>query len=211
MFDLYYDRLNEQDRDRFKECVKHLISKSFVLREEYSVTKSIMLDNPMYRFIELHSDVIGCYLDYMGWKINIDRKYGVVHAYDDSDRAVDRFSINESMFLIILRLIYDEKRESLQRSKDVLTTTKEIIDKLLSTSAVKRKPSDQDMKDALRIAQYYNVITKKSGLWTEATCQILIHPTVIFLVSDAIVNGIVERIGELLEDEDEDTKENKSN
>ncbi|MDD3504779.1 MAG: DUF4194 domain-containing protein, partial [Eubacteriales bacterium] len=92
---------------------------------------------------------------------------------------------------------YDEEREKLTLQNAVNITTSQVVDRLIHFNAFKRKPSDKDLTDALRLLSRYNIVQRLSGEWAAADCQFLIMPSVSLLLS----GDAIGRIYRSLEDE----------
>ncbi len=205
-FEMKYDLLSESEKANLKKCINILIAQNYIVRDVYSQAKGVTSESAEYRFIDYHADLINEYFSIMGWALHIDRTYGVAHAFYQENDKNDQFSLSESMFLITMRLIYNEERDNLSTKREVKTSTREIIEKMMSTGAVKNKPNDTDTVQALRLARNHNVITKISGSWTDPKCSILIYPSILFLVSDSVVNKLLNRIKTARGHADENTE-----
>ena len=69
---------------------------------------------------------------------------------------------------------------------------------LRQMNIIKKKPSDREMSESLRLLSYHNLIQKVSGIWENADSKILILPSILFVVS----NEKISRIFELLDQEE---------
>ena len=51
-----------------------------------------------------------------------------------------------TLMLYVLRLIYEEEREKLSLSRDIFTTTGDLVHKMLSLGVIKRKPANLTLR-----------------------------------------------------------------
>ena len=78
------------------------------------------------------------------------------------------------------RVIYEEEREKLSLSKDIFTSTGNLIHKMLSLGVIKKKPANSMIKDSLRMLNRFRIIEKLEGSWEDAETKLLILPTILF-------------------------------
>jgi len=193
-----YEKMNNSEREEFKRLVNLLLSKTFIMRDFYDVKDSMMKINPEYRFIERHFELFSAYLSYSGWEARKDNQYGVIgieNVYEYNRLKLDRFT---TLILYTVRLVFEEERERISLRNEIMTTTGQIIHKMITLNIIKKKPSDREMSESLRLLSYHNLIQKVSGIWENADSKILILPSILFVVS----NEKISRIFELLDQEE---------
>ena len=200
MFDIYYDKLSVKDKESFKKVVNRLLLQNYVLRDVYNEKEKIMKSNYDYRFIERNKSMIEAYLDYSGWQLSIDNKYGVAYVINAYEYNKVTFNKMSTIFLLVLRLIYDEEREKLSLKSEVMITVHDLINRMLSVGVFKKKPSAKDMESVLRKLSQYRVIDKGTGLWSQADTKLIIYPTILFILTDAKIN---ELLGLITSDDEE--------
>jgi hypothetical protein len=192
-----YDKLTGGEKEEFKRILNLALSRTFIVRDVYDPKEGMMKVNPDYRFIERNFELFLEYLDFAGWSLDKDSNYGVITLSNNYEYNRVRLDRNTTMLLYTMRLIFEEEREKVALQREILTTTGQIIHKLITLGLVKKKPSDKDLADAFRLLAYHNVILKLEGSWAEAECKILILPSILFIVT----NERISRIHEMMEDE----------
>ncbi|MCH4891155.1 DUF4194 domain-containing protein [Acidaminobacter sp. JC074] len=204
MFDIYYDKLSVKDKEEFKKVVNKLLLQNYVLRDVYVEKDKIMRSNYDYRFIERNKSMIENYLDYSGWQLSLDNKYGVAYVTNVFEYNKVTFNKISTIFLLVLRLIYDEEREKLSLKSEVVITVHDLINRMLSVGVFKRKPSAKDIETVLRKLSKFRVIDKGAGIWSSAETKLIIYPTILFILTDAKINellGLITSEGEEYDDE----------
>ncbi len=198
-----YEDLNIVERDNFKRILNQLMGKTFIVNHIYDSNKKKPVMNPDYRFIELHLELFRMYLDLGGWKLERNDNYEVIYItsqYGYNRMRLDKFT---TIILYILRLIYDQKRENINLTDHIVVSVSDIISTLNELGAYeKRKPSAQEIRNALRIMAKFNIIQKIEGLYENPNTKIIILPSILFAVTADTITKINDNINEIKEAED---------
>jgi hypothetical protein len=197
-----YEKLSNSEKEEFRRLLNLLLSKTFVIRDYYDAKEAMMRVNPEYRFIERHFELFSEYLYFSGWEIHKDNQYGVIlieNIYEYNKVKLDKFS---TLLIYTIRLIFEEERERVTLKNETVTTTGQIIHKMISLNIFKRKPADREIVEGLRLLSNHNIVQKISGSWESADTRILILPSILFVVS----NERISRIYEMLDDEETSTQ-----
>lgn len=139
------------------------------------------------------------YLSFGGWILSKDSNYGVISLVSAYEYNRVRFDKNSTLMLYTIRLVFEEEREKVALRKEVLTSTSQIVRKMMALGLVKKKPSNKDLIDSLRLLSQYNIIQKLEGSWEEPGTKLLILPSILFIVT----NEKISRMYEMLDTEDE--------
>ena len=194
-----YEKLSNSEKEEFKRLANLLLSKTFITRDYFDAKDAMMKINSEYRFIERNFELFSTYFSYSGWEIRKDNQYGVIsveNIYGYNRLKLDRFS---TLILYTIRLIYEEERERVSLRNEIMTTTGQIIHKTITLNIFKKKPSDREISEGLRLLSHHGLIQKMSGVWEDADAKILILPSILFVVS----NEKISRIYELLDNSEE--------
>ncbi|MGI6084765.1 MAG: DUF4194 domain-containing protein [Acetivibrionales bacterium] len=198
-----YEKLTNSEKEEFRRLVNLVLSRTFIIRDVYSSKEGMIKVNTDYRFIERH---FNCFLDYLsfgGWILDKDNNYGVISLSSSYEYNRVRFDKITTLMLYTIRLIFEEEREKVALRKEVLVTTSQIVQKMMALGLVKKKPSNKDLIDSLRLLSQYNIIQKLEGSWEEPGTKILILPSILFIVT----NEKISRMYEMLDAEDETISE----
>jgi len=205
-----YEKLTNSEKEEFKRLANILLSKTFIVRDYYDSKEEMMKISPEYRFIERNFELFLDYLSYSGWDLRKDNQYGVIsieNVYEYNRLKLDRFT---TFILYTIRLIYEEEREHISLRNEVITTTGQIIHKMINLNLIKKKASDHDISDSLRLLSSHNLIQKISGPWENADTKILILPSVLFVVSNEKIGRIYELVESDKNIQDEDSLHNET-
>ena len=101
-----------------------------------------------------------------------------------------------TLMIYVLRVIYEEEREKLSLSKDIFTSTGNLIHKMLSLGVIKKKPANSMIKDSLRMLNRFRIIEKLEGSWEDAETKLLILPTILFIVTNERISNMYRLLDE---------------
>ena len=154
------------------------------------------------------------YMDFevTGWRLSKDDDYGIVSLiseYDNNRFRLDRFT---TLFLYVCRLIYEENRENENSYHVVKTDTSSVVEKMKTLGLLKNGKSTQKERiDAQRTLAHYNIIQKMtSSPWSGEGNDILILPSIMYIISNQSINTMKAQLDEMKlseDNEDENTEE----
>ncbi len=194
MWEEEWSKLSEKEKEQFADIINILLSSNYIVREIIEPHDKVTVINKQYRFIERNYPLLRDYLEIMGWIIQIDQSYGVAVASIKKGTKMVRLDKLTTYLLYTLRLIYEEGREKISLRKDVLIIIGEIIEKMILLSLIDKKPPDKSLQEALVTLKEYNIIDKVEGDWTEPETQLIIYPSILFLVSGEKIQQLYKMV-----------------
>lgn len=213
MFEEKYEKLNMAEQEAFKRIVNWMLAHTFLLQDNYVFDDSMKRTNPDYLFVERNFELFEDYLEYSGFRLERDTNYGVIFlssTYEFNRVKLDKMT---TLMIYVLRLIYEEEREKLSLSRNIFTSTGDLVHKMISLGVIKKKPANQVMRDSLRTLNRFRIVEKPEGSWEDADTKLLILPTILFIVTNERIGNMYrlleEEPGEMSqEDEDEEIDQN---
>lgn len=115
--------LNEQERERIRSVIQSLLACIFLTREH---------DAALYIAARRYREEIAEYFQVIGWEFRVDERYEIVWLLSAGMAHRRALTLEESIWLLVLRLLYEEKRTSLNLSAFPMTTLAEIRAKYLA-------------------------------------------------------------------------------
>lgn len=101
-----YEELPPNEQAQFAEAVRLLLSEGLIWREEEA-------DRRVYNFLVRRRELVGDYLQVAGWELRHDERVAVFHVVHREGAHRRRLNRDTTVWLLLLRLIYAEQRESL--------------------------------------------------------------------------------------------------
>ena len=207
MFEEAFEKLNLTEQEASRRIVNWLLAHTYLLQGTYAFEDNMNRTNPDYLFVERNFELFQDYLEYAGFHLERDSNYGVI--FLSSSYEFNRVKLDKAttLMLYVLRLIYEEEREKLSLSRDIFTTTGDLVHKMLSLGVIKRKPANLTLRDSLRTLNRFRIVEKVDGPWENADTRLLILPTILFIVTNERISHMYQLIDEEETGEHEETEE----
>ena len=188
-----YQKFSDRDKEQFTRLVNLLLDKTFLLRERVDPREKTLIIDRDYRFLERCFSVFQGYLALAGWELNLDGQLGV--AALSNLYGTNRYRLNkyESYFLLVLRLIYLEESEKMTLRRDVVSTVRDLLEKMSLLNLLEKKLADKNLAEGLSTLREFNLLDRVGGEWTDPETKLVIYPSVLLAVSDAQIQQLYER------------------
>ena len=206
MFEEAFEKLSLSEQENFKRLVNWLLAHTYLLQGTYEFEDNLKRSNPDYLFVDRNFELFQDYLEYAGFRLERDSGYGVIFLTSSFEFNRVKLDLTTTLILYVLRLIYEEERENLSLSREVFTTTGDLVHKMISLGLVKRKPANQALRDALRTLNRFQVVEKVDGPWEAASTRLLILPAILFIVTNERISSMYQLMDEEEFEEDEETE-----
>ena len=194
-----YEQLTDKEKQQFSDTVNLMLGKTHLVYEREE-------DRRHYRFVEKNMELFTAYLEMARWSIHLQKQYGVIQLYNMEERNRYNFTLQETIFLVILRLLYDEKRQDLRLTQQVMVTAREIQEKYMALQIRRRLPSREDTQHILRLLSSFSLLDLKKGHWRDPEAVYLLYPSLLLVVNPGDLDTLVEWLREQGEQEDGDNE-----
>ena len=194
MIEEKYRHLSLAEQEQFSRLVNRLLSNTFLLVEEYDSAEGITRVNREYIFVERNLELFREYLALAGFHLERDTNYGVIYLSSSYDSSRVHFDKLTTVMIYTLRLIYEEERAKLTLSREVIITIADLVNKMLIVGAVKKKPANFQLYQALRTLTRFRILQKLDGSLEEPQTRLLILPTILFVVSNEQISNMAKLV-----------------
>ena len=169
-----FDGMLQNDKDEFRRVCNKLMSICFICKQNAD-TKS------EYYFILRQKPVFERYLDILGYMLEINEEYGVIQLVNRENYNHVHLRLYDSIILLILRILYDEKKRELSLT-DVVVNIGDIQEKYLSLKIREKQIDKTTMNNALRLFKRYNLIALLDKDLTQEDSRIVIYDSILMAV-----------------------------
>lgn len=169
-----FEGMLQKDKDEFRRVCNKLMSVCFICKKNED-TKS------EYYFILRQKPVFMRYLDILGYTLEINEEYGVIQLVNRENYNHVHLKLNDSIILLILRILFDEKKRELSLS-DVVVNIGDIQEKYLSLKIRSKQIDKTTMSNALRLFKRYNLISLLDKDLTQEDSRIIIYDSILMAV-----------------------------
>ncbi|MDO5775318.1 MAG: DUF4194 domain-containing protein [Eubacteriales bacterium] len=182
-----FEDMHDRDIEEFKRVCNRLMSMCFINKQNAS-TKSD------YYFIIRHKTEFMQYLDVLGFSLDINEHYGAVQLVNREGYNHARLKLAESIILLILRVIYDEKKRELSLG-DVVINIGDIQEKYISMRIRDKQIDKTTMSNTLQLFKRYNILELLDRDLTQEDARIVIYDSILM----AVRVDDIKRVNELLD------------
>lgn len=178
-------RLSDTERERLRVALNLLFTESFLVRGiEHHATS--------YRFVTSNFDLVEKYLAVAGWGLRRDEMLGVI-AFQGPPSARLALSKDESLLLLVLRLLFEEKAGELSLHGERTVRQQDILEKYrMLADATWKKTRYLAMLRRFQVLRLIRIVGNESD--PEAT--IVLHPSIPFALDGMAVDEAAVRLRE---------------
>lgn len=189
------DIFNESigQKERFKSAANKLLNNCFILKKKEESRSD-------YMFIIQNKDLFVEYFELLAYELIINESSGVITIINTA--GIGRLNLKkiESIILLILRLLYIEKKSEISLNEDILILVDEIHDKYNMLKIESKANIDKtSLRQAIGIFRRYNLIKTLDPDITKSEARIIIYPSILFAVTNDNINKLYEEIKNKLE------------
>lgn len=167
--------MSSKEQENFKRICNKLFSSCFLCKRNEG-TKSD------YYFVLRHREIFDQYIKILGFKIDINDEYGVVQLVNTQNTNRLNLKLYESIILIILRIIYDEKKRELSLANDVIAMVGEIQDKFMALKIRDKIIDKTTLNNSLRLFKRFNLIEPLDKDLTREDSRLILYDSILMAV-----------------------------
>lgn len=153
----YYDSQMSGVRQELTELIRLLLRQTFVLERKYDKKSGRFQYTKEYRSCSRHLEFIRHYFSVAGIEVTENSHMGIIYIQGEN-LVGEKLPRLATLYLLILKLIYDEQMENISTSVNVYTTLGDIHEKLGNYRLFKRQPSPSDVRRAITLLKKYQLI-----------------------------------------------------
>ena len=170
----YLEGLLQKEKDNFGRVCNRLLGTCFLCKGNQNT-------RPDYYFVLKYRKEFKEYLGVLGYRLEINEEYGVVQL--TSPRGINRMNLKlyDSIVLLILRILYDEKKRQLSAVEEVIVTLGEIIDKTT-------------MRNALSLFRRYQIVELLDRDLGDEESRVLIYDSILMAVRVEDIKAAFEKL-----------------
>lgn len=153
----YYDNMTGEQQKEITDSIRLLLRQTFVLERKYDKKTERLQYTSSYRTITRHFPFIRHYLAVSGIELIENSHMGIFYVQGE-ELVGEKLPKLATLYLLALKLIYDEQMENVSTSVNVYTTLGEIQEKLGNYRLFKRQPAPTDIRRTLALLRKYQLI-----------------------------------------------------
>ncbi len=195
----------QKEKDELKRICNRLLSSCFLCQKNDASRSD-------YYFVLKFRTEFQTLLETLGFRLEINEVDGVIQLTNPQNYNRMNLKLYESILLLILRILYDEKKRELSVSDEAIINLGDIQDKFLSLKIRDKMIDKTTMRNALALFRRMNLIETLDRDLTKEETRILIFNSILMAVRIEDINQAYEKL-ELYRKgnrSDEETDENET-
>ncbi len=188
----YYEELPPEEQRRVTEYIGQLYRQTFLLERRYDrKTKRYQINKDYYQCSK-HLEFIKAYFAIMDIEVMENSQIGVI--YIRGEQVVgEKLPKLATLYILILKLIYDEQMSTVSTSVNAVTSLGEIHEKLGTYRLLKKQPSVTEIRRCLALLKRYQLIEPLDILEEmDGQSRLVIYPTVNVVLMGDDVRALIE-------------------
>lgn len=181
-----YLNLKESEKNNVSRIINKILQVNFITKRKPGDTND-------YRFILAFKEVFESFLALADFRLNIHRETEVVYIENEQLFNHMRLRKTESILILVLRILYQHKKDYVTLDEDVEIFLHEIHSELTRIGYLDHKRITKDrLKPALTFLRNYNLIDYiDKGLHDDA--RIKIYPTILYVTNYDSIKEVVDK------------------
>ena len=180
-----YETFNVTQQNQFRDTANKLLSNTFLCRDKKDNKEN-------YYFLMSYKEVFDEFFKILGYEIVLYTTLGSVMLEGASASNTLKLKRDESIILLILRLLYHEKAKDASLNDNIICSVADIHEKY-DYLQIKRKLNKTDLVASMRLFRKYNLV-EITGDITTSTCRVVILPTILMAIKSEDVTSVYQTI-----------------
>lgn len=199
----YYEELSQEEQRKVTESIQSLYRQTFLLERRYDKkTKRYQINREYYQCSK-HMEFIKAYFAIMDIDVMENSQMGVI--YIRGEQVVgEKLPKLTTLYILILKLIYDEQMSTVSTSVNAITSLGEIHEKLGTYRLLRKQPSATEIRRSVALLKRYQIIEPLDILEEmDGQSRMVIYPTVNVVLMGDDVRALIETYTEGEGEDDE--------
>lgn len=199
----YYDGLLQGEKAELRDAIRLLLKQTFILEHRYDKRSSRFIYNQEFKVCNKHLEFIRAYLAVSGINVLENSQLGLIYIQGE-DTMGEKLPKLATLYILVLKLIYDEQLAAVSTSINVYTTISEIHDKLGNYRLFKKQPSVTEIRRAIALLKKYQILEPLDVLEDlDGDNRMIIYPSINVVLFGDDVRSLLESFEEEGDSDDE--------
>ncbi len=183
----FLEGMLQRDKDEFTRICNRLLSCCFLCKGNHATRAD-------YYFVLKYKEKFSEYLSLLGYRMEINEEYGVVQLTNPQNYNRYNLKLFESIILLILRILYDEKKRELSVSDEVIINLGDIHDKFLSLKIRDKMIDKTTLRNALSVFRRFQIIEMLDKNLGREDSRIIIFDSILMAVRVEDIKQAYDRL-----------------
>ena len=153
----YYEQLTQEEQDEVTEVIQLLLRQTFLLERKYDKRAGRLQYVKEYRTCTRHLEFLRAYFKVAGITLYENAHLGMIYIQGETlwGEKLPRLA---TIYLLVLKLIYDEQMAAVSSSSQIVTTLGAINGKAGDFRVLRAIPSPTEMRRTIALLKKYQMI-----------------------------------------------------
>ena len=192
----YFEQLSQEEQEDITEVIQILYRQTFLLERKYDKRSGRMQYVREYRICSKHLEFLRAYYKVAGITLKENAHMGLIYIQGEAlwGEKLPRLA---TIYLLVLKLIYDEQMASVSSSSHIVTTLGAVNGKAGDFRVLHGLPSPTEMRRTIALLKKYQIIEPLDVLeeLNEHT-RLIIYPCIHAVLMGDDIKELLETFGE---------------
>ena len=190
----YFDELLQEEQETVTNVIQMLQRQTFILERKFDRRQGRFLYSRDYRICSKHLEFIREYFRISGIEVREDSQMGVIYIQGETVMG-EKLSRLATLYLLILKVIYDEQMMTASTAAHIYTTLGELSERLGAYGLISRLTSTE-VKRAITVLKKYQIVEPADIMDDfDGSTRLIIYPTVNLVLMGDDAREILADIG----------------
>ena len=190
-----YERLSQTQKNSFKDIANKLLSNTFLCRDKRDNKEN-------FYFVLSFKEVFDEFFGVLGYELLIDQSQGVCMLYSDTNAGAIRLKRDETVILLILRLLYHEKQKETSLNENIVISVSDIHEKY-NYLELKKRLNKTDLVAALRMFRKFNLLETMGDI-TVSNTKVVLLPTLLYAIRTEEITEVYNTVSRIMNEAGEE-------
>lgn len=192
----YFETMPQEEQQQLTEVIQLLFRQTFILERKYDRRASRFQNNREFRICNKHLEFIREYFSISGISVYENSQMGVIYIQGENLLG-DKLPKLATLYILILKIIYEEQMAAASTSVNVYTTLGEINERLGSYRLLKNKPSVTEIRKAIALLKRYQIIEPLDVLEElDGQTRMIIYPCINVVLMGDDIRALIDMFAE---------------
>ena len=170
-----FEGMLQRDKDEFTRICNRLLSQCFICKKNETTRGD-------YYFILKHKEKFAEFLSVLGYRLEINEEYGVIQLVNSQNYNRYHMKLFESIILLIIRILYDEKKRELSVSDDVLINMGDIHEKFMSLKIRDKMIDKTTLRNAISTMRRFQLVEPLDRDLSNEDARLIVYDSILMAV-----------------------------
>lgn len=172
---MFLEGILQRDKDEFARVCNRLLSSCFICKSNEVTRKD-------YYFVTKYRKDFQEYLSVLGYRLEMNEEYGVIQVTNPMNYNRYNMKLMESIIILILRILYDEKKRELSVSDEVIINMGDIHEKFMNLKIRDKMIDKTTMRNAISTMRRFQLIEVLDKNLSNEDSRIIIYDSILMAV-----------------------------